>query len=119
MKHRRLFIGSMVLIPIGIALIIIGRVVAPFGIVGHTEWFFIIPYTEYEKTWVYYLALGLSTVGLITIIGGISGIAISLILEAMGMREEKPVTEMIYCSYCGTRNVKDAVYCKKCGKKIS
>jgi len=33
--------------------------------------------------------------------------------------EEKPLTEMIYCSYCGTRNVKDAVYCKKCGKKVS
>ncbi|KPV62235.1 MAG: hypothetical protein AOA66_1397 [Candidatus Bathyarchaeota archaeon BA2] len=33
--------------------------------------------------------------------------------------EERPLTEMVYCSYCGTRNVKDAVYCKKCGKKIS
>jgi ribosomal protein L40E len=33
--------------------------------------------------------------------------------------EERPVTEMVYCSYCGTQNIKDAVYCKKCGKKIS
>ena len=119
MKHRRLFIGSIVSIPIGIALIIIGNVIAPFGVVGRTEWFFIIPYTAYEKTWVYYLGLGLSTVGLITIIGGISGIIMSSILEAMARREERPVTGMVYCSYCGTGNVEDAVYCKKCGKEIS
>jgi len=118
MKHRRLFIGSIVLIPIGITLIIIGDALAPFGVVGHTEWFFIFPYTAYEKTWVYYLALGLSTVGLITIIGGISGMIMSLILEVMA-RRERPVTEMIYCPYCGIGNVKDAAYCKKCGKKIS
>lgn len=33
--------------------------------------------------------------------------------------EGRPVTGMVYCSYCGTENVKDAIYCEKCGKKIS
>jgi len=28
-------------------------------------------------------------------------------------------TEKIYCQYCGTQNKSDAVFCKKCGKKIA
>ena len=24
----------------------------------------------------------------------------------------------VYCSYCGTRNIKEAVYCRKCGKRL-
>jgi len=28
-------------------------------------------------------------------------------------------TERIYCQYCGTQNKSDAVFCKKCGKKIA
>ena len=35
------------------------------------------------------------------------------------LEEERPVAETVYCTYCGTRNAKSAVYCKKCGKKIS
>lgn len=29
------------------------------------------------------------------------------------------VSTIKYCSFCGIKNEKDAVYCKKCGKKIS
>ncbi|MDH5461091.1 MAG: DUF996 domain-containing protein [Candidatus Bathyarchaeota archaeon] len=28
-------------------------------------------------------------------------------------------TEKIYCQYCGTENKSDAVFCKKCGKKMA
>jgi len=28
-------------------------------------------------------------------------------------------TERTYCQYCGTQNKSDAVFCKKCGKKIA
>jgi hypothetical protein len=37
MEHRRLFIGSMVLIPVGIALLIVGNVIAPLGMFGQTS----------------------------------------------------------------------------------
>ena len=100
---------------------------------------------EGEKTivfWIGMILLGLASLGLFGIlwmlaiwngygdrfnmlkyqvpplIGGIVFILIGLYMMKSGVKE-RPVTEMIYCSYCGTRNIKDAVYCKKCGKKIS
>ena len=119
MKHRKLFLGSIVSIPVGIILFFVGGVIAPFGIVGHPTGWWLFQTITYEATWVYYLGYGLSVVGIITIIGGISGVIMSSILEVMAGKEERPVAGIIFCSYCGTRNVKDAVYCKKCGKKIS
>ena len=54
----------------------------------------------------------------------VGGIVILVIVGVVVTRPKKtamkeiPPTETIYCSYCGTENVKDAVFCKKCGKKI-
>ena len=28
------------------------------------------------------------------------------------------VSKSVYCSHCGTRNIEEAVFCKKCGKKL-
>jgi hypothetical protein len=39
--------------------------------------------------------------------------------EARRLAEERPVAGVVYCSSCGTRNLQDSVYCKKCGKKLS
>jgi len=92
MKHRRLLIGSVVLIPIGIALWVVGSVIAPFGIVEQTSGWWIFSSTTYETTWVYYLGLALAVGGLITIIGGASGIVITLILEFLDREKTQPTT---------------------------
>jgi uncharacterized membrane protein YvbJ len=28
------------------------------------------------------------------------------------------VSRGVYCANCGTRNIEEAVYCKKCGEKL-
>lgn len=33
-------------------------------------------------------------------------------------RTQHKETKEVYCKYCGTENIKEANYCKKCGKKI-
>ncbi|MHA1280767.1 MAG: zinc ribbon domain-containing protein [Candidatus Helarchaeota archaeon] len=47
---------------------------------------------------------------------------ILLIYGAVAKREGAPVTTYtqgkIFCSYCGTENSTDAVYCKNCGKRL-
>jgi hypothetical protein len=92
MKHRRLFIGSMVLIPVGIALLIVGNVISPLGMFGQTHGWWIFSSTTYETTGVYYLGLALTLGGLITIIGGTSGIVITIILEFLDREKTQPTT---------------------------
>ena len=55
-------------------------------------------------------------VGLFLVVQGI------LLLTDL-FEQERPVTTVTmpkgaYCSNCGTRNIEEAVYCKKCGKKL-
>ena len=83
MRHRRLFVGSMISIPVGITLLILGNILAPFGVQESTSGFWIFTATHQGVTGVYYLAFALAVVGLITIIGGISGIIISIVLEIL------------------------------------
>lgn len=83
MRHRRLFVGSMISIPVGITLLILGNIIAPFGVQEHTNGFWIFTATHHGATGVYYLGFALAVGGLITIIGGISGIIISMVLEIL------------------------------------
>ena len=52
------------------------------------------------------------------------GIVVLVIVGAVVARPKKTAikerlpTETIFCSYCGTENFKEAVYCKKCGKRL-
>jgi hypothetical protein len=78
-----LFVGSMVSIPVGIILLILGNIIAPFGVQEHTSGLWIFATTYYEATGVYYLGFALAIIGLITIIGGMSGIIISVVLEIL------------------------------------
>ncbi len=73
----------MVSIPVGIILLILGNIIAPFGIQEHTSGFWIFTTTYHETTGVYYLGFALAVVGLITVIGGTSGIIISIVLETL------------------------------------
>ncbi|MDH5713454.1 MAG: hypothetical protein OEY83_05895 [Candidatus Bathyarchaeota archaeon] len=83
MRHRRLFVGSMVSIPIGIILLILGNIIAPFGVQDHASGFWIFTTIHSEATGAYYLGFALAVIGLVTIIGGISGIIISIVLEIL------------------------------------
>jgi len=83
LRHRRLFVGSMVSIPVGIVLLILGNIIAPFGVQEHASGFWIFTTTYYEATGVYYFGFALAVIGLITMIGGISGIIISMVLEIL------------------------------------
>jgi len=73
----------MVSIPVGIILLILGNIIAPFGVQEHTSGFWIFTTIYSEATGVYYLGFALAVTGLITIIGGISGIIISIVLEIL------------------------------------
>lgn len=83
MRHRKLFVGSMVAISVGIILLVLGNIIMPFGIEEHMSGFWIFTKTWYEGTVVYYLGFAIAVIGLITIIGGISGIIISIVLELL------------------------------------
>lgn len=55
-------------------------------------------------------------VGLFLIVQGILLLTDLLEQERVGTTAIAP--KSIYCSDCGTRNMEEAVYCKKCGKKL-
>jgi hypothetical protein len=59
--------------------------------------------------------------------GGVVFLLIGLYMMMSGKRgkearrhaEERPVAGVVYCFSCGTPNVQDSVYCKKCGQQLS
>ena len=84
----------------------------------------VIAYAYYEESWIFVVypyreyAVPMGILGIVLLVVGY--VAGERAKEEKRLAvEERPVTEMVYCSYCGTQNIKDAVYCKKCGKKIS
>lgn len=89
MKHRRLLIGSIIAIPIGIILwVIIGPIVAFAGITSHYEGWWIFGQTVTEVTATYWVGVALSIVGLIILIVGVVGIILAFVLEILD-REHK------------------------------
>lgn len=95
MKHRRLLVGSIVAIPIGLVLwIIIGTTIALAGIATHQEGWWIFSQTVTELTTTYWVGLAISLLGLIIVIAGISGIIIAFVLEILdrGKKAEKTET---------------------------
>ena len=84
MKHRRLLIGSIISIPVGLVLwLIIGTTIALAGISSHQEGWWIFSQTVTELTTTYWIGLTITIVGLISVIAGISGIIIAFVLEIL------------------------------------
>jgi ribosomal protein L40E len=55
-------------------------------------------------------------VGLFLVVQGI--LLLTDLLEQERLGTPLIVSESVYCSHCGTRNIEEATYCKKCGKKL-
>lgn len=64
--------------------------------------------------------LSVVAVGIILIVGVVVGIrSVSQLAPSRSQPIEKETLEKtVFCAYCGTRNTEEAVYCKKCGKKL-
>jgi len=91
LKHRRLLIGSIITIPIGLILwAIIGPIVALAGITSHWEGWWIFGQTVTEVTATYWVGVALSIVGLIILIGGVFGIILALVLEFLDRQPKTP-----------------------------
>jgi len=84
----------------------------------------ILAYLYSEPTWLglrwypfrdYVAPLAISGIVLLAV-GYVAGVRI---IEERRLAEERPTGEVVYCSACGTQNEKDAVFCKKCGQKLS
>ena len=84
MKHRRLLIGSIIAIPIGIIFwVIIGPTIAFAGLSTHQEGWWIFSETVTDVTTTYWVGVTLSILGLIIMIGGITGIILAFVLELL------------------------------------
>ena len=91
MKHRRLLIGSIIAIPIGIILwVIIGPVIALAGITSHYEGWWIFGQTVTEVTATYWIGVALSLAGLIILIVGVVGIILAFVLEILDREHKTP-----------------------------
>ncbi|MDH4221691.1 MAG: zinc-ribbon domain-containing protein [Candidatus Bathyarchaeota archaeon] len=55
-------------------------------------------------------------VGLFLVIQGI--LLLTDLLEYESQRTPMTVSKGFYCTNCGTRNIEEAVYCKKCGETL-
>ena len=55
-------------------------------------------------------------VGLFLLIQGI--LLLTDLLEYESQRTPMTVSKGFYCTNCGTRNIEEAVYCKKCGETL-
>ena len=55
-------------------------------------------------------------VGLFLVIQGI--LLLTDLLEHESQRTAVTVSKGFYCAHCGTRNIEEAIYCKKCGEKL-
>jgi len=93
MKHRRLFVGSIIAIPVGIIFwAIIGPTIAFAGISSHQEGWWIFSQTVTDITATYWVGVALSILGLIIMIAGITGIILVFVLELLD-REKQPPTQ--------------------------
>ena len=92
MKYRRLLVGSIIAIPVGIIFwAIIGPIVAFAGISSHQEGWWIFSETVTDITATYWIGIALSILGLIIMIGGITGIILAFVLELLE-RGKQPST---------------------------
>jgi len=55
-------------------------------------------------------------IGLFLVIQGI--LLLTDLLEHESQRTPVTISKGFYCTNCGTRNIEEAVYCKKCGEKL-
>ena len=55
-------------------------------------------------------------VGLFLIVQGT--LLLTDLLERESQRPPVIASKGVYCSHCGTRNIEEALYCKKCGEKF-
>jgi len=83
----------------------------------------LLAYVYYERTWLGawypyrdYVAPLLISGFVLLVVGYVAGVRG---IEERRLAEERPTAGIVYCSACGTQNEQDAVYCKKCGKKLS
>jgi len=82
LKHRRLLVGSIIAIAVGLILwAVIGPVVALAGITSHFEGWWIFGQTVTDVTATYWVGVALSIVGLIILVGGVVGIILAFLLE--------------------------------------
>lgn len=91
MKHRRLLIGGIIAITLGIIFLIVGPVVAQAGISSHFEGWWIFGTTVTDVSATYWVGVTLSLAGLIIVIIGIVGIILSFVLEVLD-KSPKPST---------------------------
>lgn len=92
MKHRRLLVGGIIAIPIGIIFwAVIGPTIAFAGISSHQEGWWIFGQTVTDITATYWVGVALSILGLIITIAGITGIILAFVLELLD-REKQPST---------------------------
>jgi uncharacterized membrane protein len=108
--------SSYMVFALGLVLLVLGLVL-PSIAVEETRYRNIFGFQVPNTVTVYpYREIG----GLL-FIGGIISIAIGIYQSRSVLTREKEIdisTGMFY-RYCGTKNEKDAAYCRKCGKKIS
>jgi len=84
MIHRKLFLGSIIALAVGIILsFVVGPAIALAGITSHFEGWWIFGQTVYEKTPVYWVGYGLSLTGLVILIGAGFGLVIAIIMEIL------------------------------------
>jgi len=89
-KHRRLLIGSVICIPIGIILwVIVGSTIAMAGISSHFEGWWIFGSAVTDVTTTYWVGVAVSMAGLIFLIVGGFGILLAVLLEFLD-RQRKP-----------------------------
>jgi hypothetical protein len=91
LKHRRLLIGGIITITLGIILLIIGPVVAQAGISSHFEGWWIFGTTVTDITTTYWVGVALTLAGFIIVIIGFVGIILSFVLEVLD-KSQKPIT---------------------------
>lgn len=84
MKHRKLLVGSVIAIPIGLVLwIIIRTAITLAGIAALQEGLWIFSQTVIELTTTHWVGLAICILGLIIVIAGTSEIIIAFVLEIL------------------------------------
>jgi hypothetical protein len=84
LKHRRLLVGSIIAIPVGVIFwVILGPIVAMSGISSHEEGWWIFSRTVTDVTTTYWAGVAISLAGLIVLIAGVTGIVVAFVLELL------------------------------------
>lgn len=90
LKRRKLLIGSMISLPIGIILwMVLAPVLCGLGIGSYETGWWIFKETHYYTTPLYWLGIAIGIIGMITVIGGVSGIVIGGALEILDRKRER------------------------------